>query len=128
MEYKINNYPDGTSYITIPKQWEGTMQDIVFRVNTYEDLWNLNMLCEVLQYKNVEAVITIPNLIDSQADRRFASNQSSSLYKIAEMLNQYENVFFKIFHPHNPEVVEALFSSVEIMDNSEFIGKVLKLC
>jgi ribose-phosphate pyrophosphokinase len=32
---------------------------------------------------------------------------------------------FRIFHPHNPEVVEALMSNVEIFDNSEFILRVL---
>jgi ribose-phosphate pyrophosphokinase len=33
---------------------------------------------------------------------------------------------FKIFHPHNLEVVEALLDDVEIIDNSKFIIKVLE--
>ena len=35
------------------------------------------------------------------------------------------NADFKIFHPHNPEVVEALMDNVEIIDNSKFIKVLL---
>ena len=33
---------------------------------------------------------------------------------------------FKIFHPHNPEVVESLIDNVEIIDNTDFIEIVYK--
>ena len=125
MNYEINKYPDGTSYVTIPREWEDTFQEITFKINTYESLIHLMQLCEVLEYKSVNATITIPNLIDAQADRRFASNQSSFLYKIARIFNDHENIFLRIFHPHNPEVVEALFDNVEIIGNSRFIMQVI---
>jgi hypothetical protein len=32
---------------------------------------------------------------------------------------------FKIFHPHNTEVVEALIDNVKIIDNDYFIKEVL---
>ena len=35
------------------------------------------------------------------------------------------SITWGIFHPHNPEVVEALIDDVDIIDNSEFIKEVL---
>lgn len=121
---KITKYPDGTSYVTIPKEWEDTYQDITFRINTYEDVIHLAQLCDTLIHNRVKAYITIPCLIDAQADRRFDEFQSSGLSVIARVLEPYidgYNLSIGIFHPHNPEVVEALFTGLEIIDNSEFI-------
>lgn len=123
--YKINKYPDGTSYVTIPKEWEDTYQRITFKINGYEDLWHLNQLCEIMNWNNVQGHIIIPCLLDSQADRRFGEFNSSGLTLIADLLNEYKGISFGIYHPHNPSVVEALFNRVECIDNSEFIGKVL---
>ena len=80
------------------------------------DAWNF-------RYKKSPTVV-IPNLIDAQADRRFAKDQSSGLKLVCKFLNGL-NANFKIFHPHNAEVVEALMGNVEIIDNSEFIHRVL---
>jgi ribose-phosphate pyrophosphokinase len=125
---KINKYPDGTSYVTIPERWSNTIQDITFKVNNYEDVIHLVQLCDVLIYNRVKAHITIPCLIDAQADKRFGEFQSSGLTVIAEILKPYvdgNDISIGVFHPHNPEVVEALIDSVEIIDNSDFIVKVL---
>ena len=117
---KINKYPDGTSYIT-----DINLKDYIFKVNSYEDLWHLNQFVEA--YKNkftTKPIIFIPNLIDAQADRRFKNDESVGLKLVCKFLNGMD-AHFKIFHPHNPEVVEALMDNVEIIDNSEFIGGVL---
>ncbi len=127
---KITKYPDGTSYITIPKEWEDTTQEITFRINTYEDVIHLAQLCDVLIYNRVKAHITIPCMLDAQADRRFDEFQSTGLAVIARILEDYVdgyNISIGIFHPHNPEVVEALFTSVEIIDNSRFVNRILNL-
>lgn len=124
---KITKYPDGTSYVTIPKEWENTFQEITFKINTYEDVIHLAQLCDVLYYNRVEAIITIPNLLDGQADRRFDECQSSGLLTLLTIFKEYvgDDISFHIFHPHNPEVVEAVLESVEIIDNTEFIQQVL---
>lgn len=125
---KINKYPDGTSYVTIPEQWEDTQQEIIFKINSYEDVIHLTQLCDVLIYNRVKAHIIIPNLIAAQADRRFNEFQSSGLSTICRILDDYidgYNISVGVFHPHNPEVVEALITSVDIIDNSEFIREVL---
>jgi len=119
---KIIKYPDGSSYV------QSSVQDshITFRINTYEDLWHLTQLVDAYtnQYNRYPTVI-IPNLIDAQADRRFNNYESSGLKLVCKHLNSLK-VDFKIFHPHNPEVVEALMDNVEILDNREFIYKVLE--
>lgn len=120
---KINKYPDGTSYVT--NDVTDVNKIYTFRVNSYEDLWHLNQFVD--SYNNEysqKPTITIPNLIDAQADRRFEFNQSSGLKLVLKFLNGMK-ANFKIFHPHNAEVVEALMNNVEIIDNSGFIKKVL---
>jgi len=124
---KINKYPDGSSYVSIDNNVGVVHQifpNLTFKINNYEDLWHLNQLVDAYNYKNIRPTITIPNLIDAQADRRFNSNESSGLKLVCKFLNSM-NANFKIFHPHNPEVVEALMGNVEIIDNTEFINQVL---
>jgi len=119
---KITKYPDGSSYAkTEPINYE----NIVFKINSYEDLWHLNQIVDAHNSNFItNLTITIPNLIDSQADRRFNTGESFGLKLVCSFLNNM-NANFKIFHPHNPEVVEALMDNVEIIDNSEFIRKCL---
>lgn len=124
---KLIKYPDGSSYIELENQVKESLfniKEFMFRVNSYEDLWHLNQLVDACNTQGVYPVVTIPNLIDAQADRRFKVTQSSGLKLICTFLNNMR-ASFKIFHPHNPEVVEALIDKVEIVDNSRFISKVL---
>ena len=121
----INKYPDGTSYVTLGKydinykdEWDS------FKINNYEDLHHLEQFVDVCNNEGFVPKIIIPNLLDAQADRRFANNQSSGLKIVLKRLNSM-NASFKIFHPHNFEVVEALMDNVEIIDNSQFIDTVL---
>ena len=118
--FAINKYPDGTSYaVTQP------IQEFTFKINSYEDLWHLNQVIDAQNNLGITPTVIIPNLIDAQADRRFADNHSSGLKLVCKFLNSMK-ANFKVFHPHNPEVVEALLDRVEIMDNSEFIKEVFK--
>lgn len=120
---EIIKYPDNTSYVK-----ENTPTGyFTFKLNTYEDLWHLNQYVDAYNNFNKGGMcptITIPCLIDAQADRRFNVGESSGLKLVCKFLNNM-NANFKIFHPHNPEVVEALIDNVEIIDNSEFITYVL---
>lgn len=95
-----------------------------FKINTYEELWHLNQIIDVCNFRGLTPTITIPNLIDAQADRRFKDGESSGLKLVCNFLNNMK-ANFKIFHPHNAEVVEALIDNVEIIDNFFFIRTVL---
>lgn len=120
---KINKYPDGSSYINLGDKIPSLVK--TWKINSYEDLWHLNQYVDAYNnYTGQSPIIVIPNLVDAQADRRFNKDESSGLKLVCEFLNGM-NANFKIFHPHNPEVVEALMDNVEIIDNSEFITKVL---
>lgn len=120
---KINKYPDGTSYV----QETNPTGYTTFKINTYEDLWHLNQYVDAYNNFNkggMRPTITIPNLIDAQADKRFNVGESSGLKLVCNFLNNMD-ADFKIFHPHNAEAVEALIDNVEILDNKDFINQVL---
>jgi len=118
----IKKYPDETSYAEI-LQFD---KEFIFRINSYNDLWYLKQIVDVYKHNGLRPTINIPNLIDAQADRRFKSNQSYGLKLVCEFLNEM-HADFKIFHPHNSEVIEALVDNVEIIDNSGFILRILNL-
>lgn len=138
---QLTEYPDGSSYVTVPfvddifNDWEvqpseqdyASAYDKIVRINSYEDLWHLNQYVDAVNNLGYRPTITIPCLIDAQADRRFRENSSSGLKLVMEFLNSMD-ALFKIFHPHNPEVVEAGVEAVEIIDNSMFIKRVLFHC
>lgn len=120
---KINKYPDRTSYYELRSN--DPKGNYTYRVNNYEELWHLNQLVDAHNnYFGEKPTVTLPNLIDAQADRRFGKNQSSGLKLVCQFLNGM-NANFKVFHPHNSEVVEALMDNVEIIGNSYFIKEVL---
>ena len=121
LEYEIKSYPDGSKYAIVKK----ITNNLTFRINTYEDLWILNQIHDVVKNANWKVTVTIPNLIDAQADRRFDIDQSFGLKLVLEFLKGMENFDYKIFHPHNSEVVEAILDNrVEIIDNHDFINNV----
>lgn len=133
---RINKYPDGTSYVLTPQvsdeveflhQMRGTVE-FTYRINTYEDLWHLNQIVDGWNSQGVVPQVTIPCLIDAQADRRFEVGQSHGLKLVCEFLNNMD-AHFIIFHPHNKEVVEVLMNNVSFIDNKTFIRKVFgELC
>lgn len=119
---EIVKYPDLTSYVKV--KYTATDKDPkIFKVNSYEDLWHLNQLVDAYNNVGSKPTIIIPNLIDAQADRRFNKNESFGLKLVCKFLNKMK-ANFKIFHPHNAEVVNVLMDNVEIIDNSNFIRRV----
>lgn len=123
MIYK--NYPDGSGYWKMNRFPE----QVTFKLEHYGKLWELNQLCDVYNYNNKPLNITIPWLIDGQADRRFNENESTGLKLILKALNRmlsdYNNISISIFHPHNQEVVESVLDEVNIIDNSNYLSQVL---
>lgn len=119
--YKKQYYPDNSFYVEVGN----FNKTFIFRINSYEDLWELNQLHDVYKYNNKNAIVIIPNLFTSQEDRRFDIAQPFSLKLVLEFLKGMENFDYKIFHPHNLEVVEAILDDrVEIIDNHDFINDV----
>jgi phosphoribosylpyrophosphate synthetase len=121
MKYVINNYPDGTQYVKVTE----FSDQLEFRINSYSDLWTLRQIKDVCDHNKQEVNLYIPCLLDAQADRRFNPDESSGLKLVCEFINSMKFKSVKVFHPHIPEVVEALLDNIEIIDNSEFVIEVL---
>ena len=122
MSYEINKYPDGTQYVKVVE----FLDELVFNINSYEDLWTLNQIKDVYNHNQKEVGLYIPCLLDAQADKRFNSDESSGLKLVCEFINSMNFKYVKIFHPHNSEVAEALLNNVMIIDNTHFVLKVLE--
>lgn len=119
---KITKYPDGASYVS-----EVTTTPITFKINSYEDLWHLNQYVDAFNSKfGFNPNVVIPCLLDAQADRRFAEDQSFGLKLVCNFLNSMKVKMFYIFHPHNPELVEGLLDNVRVIKNTDFIKSVLE--
>lgn len=121
LSFEVKYYPDGSSYVVVNE----FVEDITFRINNYEDLWILTQLKDIYDHNDKTLSITIPCLIDAQADRRFKYNQSHGLKLVLEHLKRLNFKRIRIFHPHNQEVVEAILPNVMFLDNSEFINLVI---
>lgn len=118
--YEKIKYPDGSSYVKV-NRYE---KDFTFRVNSYEDLWTLNQLVDVYNNAGLVPTITIPCLIDAQADRRFNDNESFGLKLVVKFLSGL-NADFKVFHPHNADALEFGADNIKVVDSKLFLSKVL---
>ena len=121
MFYKKQLYPDGSFYVTVQE----FVKEFTFRINSYQDLWELNQLRDAYRHNGKNATITIPCLFEAQADRRFHTTDPAGLKLVCDFINKMGWQKVRIFHPHNPEVVEALIDNIEIIDNHPFIDTVL---
>lgn len=121
MKYEIKTYPDGTQYVKVIE----FSDELKFKINSYSDLWTLRQIKDVCDHNKQEVNLYIPCLLDAQADRRFNPDESSGLKLVCEFINSMKFKSVSVFHPHNPEVVEALLNDITIIDNSLFINKVL---
>ena len=126
VEYNIVKYPDGTFYAEVLKVTEPeSVQDLQFRINTYEDLWKLKHLKDALDNMGITVNLLLPNLLDGQADKRFGANQSAGLKLLLKEINEMKFNKVVIFHPHNSEAVKMALDNVTVLDNSHFIMNVL---
>jgi len=117
-------YPDGSFYTQI--DFEGqTEYNLTFRINSYEDLWQLRQIKDICDHNKVKINLTIPNLFDAQADRRFEENEPANLKLVCKFINEMKFNSVTVFHPHNQEATEALIDDVKIIDNHRFISLVL---
>lgn len=124
MKFEKIKYPDGTFYA---KMVEGSKDEAYTHwINSYEDLFYLMKIKDICNYNKIDPILNIPFMIDGQADKRFNDNESADLKLTCSFLNFMKFKEIRVFHPHNPEVVEMALDNVKIIDNSEYIKDVLK--
>jgi ribose-phosphate pyrophosphokinase len=122
MVYKRLKYPDGGIYAQID---DFTNPIITERINTYEDLFFIKSLKEACDYNRVKNVeLVIPCMFQQQHDRRFEENQSFELKLVSDFINSCNFDKVSVFHPHSDSTQMGL-NNVHIIDNSEFVSKVL---
>lgn len=124
MKIEKVKYPDGSFYTTIDFKGQKEI-NLTFRINSYEDLWQLHQIKDICNHNKVKVNLTIPNLFDAQADRRFNENEPANLKLVCKFVNDMKFNSVTVFHPHNQEATEALIDDVIITDNKEFIIKTL---
>lgn len=122
---KINKifYPDGSFY---PQIIEFSSK-LVFNINSYNDLWYLKQIKDVLDFNKVQVDLLIPCLLDAQGDDRFNDNESFNLKLICEFINDMNWKSVSIFHPHNISFVKAIINNITIINNVTFIESVLNI-
>lgn len=114
----IIKYPDGSSYAVTEKNY-----NFVHRINSYEDLWHLNQIVDAYNSIGIRPNMTIPCLLDAQADQRFHKGESFGLKLVLDFLYRMD-ADFTFFHPHNPDLVRFALPNCTVRDNSEFV----KIC
>lgn len=126
MKIEKIKYPDGSFYTKVELVKDQTEYNLTFRINSYEDLWQLRQIKDVCDHNKVKVNLTIPNLFDAQADRRFNEDEPANLKLVCKFINEMKFNSVTVFHPHNQEATEALIDDVKIIDNSNFIYQCLK--
>lgn len=121
MKIKKTYYPDGSFYSTV----EEFTPNLTFRINSYNDLWQLRQIKDICDFAKYKVNLIIPCLFDAQADKRFNDNESANLKTVCKFINDMKWKSVKIFHPHNAEAVEMTIDNLDIIDNKEFIKKVI---
>lgn len=123
MIYKKLKYPDGGIYAQID---DFTNPVITERINTYEDLFFIKSLKEACDHNLVENVeLVIPCMFQQQHDRRFNENESFELQIVSEFINSCNFSKVHVFHPHS-DVTQGALKRARIIDNSDFVSKVLE--
>lgn len=121
MQYNIVKYPDNSHYVQV----EEFSDKLIFRIDSYEDLWTLRQIKDVCDHNKVKVNLIIPRLFDAQADKRFNENESANLKLVCEFINNMKWESVTIFHPHNQEAIEMAIDDVKVIDNQYFINQVL---
>lgn len=123
MVYKRIKYPDGFCYAEISNFSDRIITE---RINSYEDLFFIKSLKDILDYNGYNDVeLFIPWLPQQQHDRRFEENQSFELKLIADFINSLNFKRVSIFHAHS-DVSQGVINNCRIIDNSSFIKKVFE--
>src|SRR5688572_30575592 len=91
-------YPDGQISSVLDYSTGSWIKE---RINSYEDLYYVRGLAEVLNANGVRPIIYIPCLFGQRSDRRFDGNQSFDLKIICETINACNAEKVIIFDPHS---------------------------
>jgi len=128
---KVNHkvFPDGESYIRIPRKVEG--EEVAVIQSTYnpqdKHLVELCLIVEALKDLKAERVIAVvPYLAYSRQDRRFREGEALSSKTILNMIWRSGADALVVVEPHKPEAMNYFRGDVRIVDPSPPIASKLK--
>lgn len=121
MQYKVNKFKDG-QFNVICEGSGPKITTIKERINSYEDLFKIAHIKEVLDFHERETRLFIPCLFGQRSDRRFSNIESFDLKVICNFINSLNFKTVEIFHPHS-DVAAALINNSYVTGPKEFIKK-----
>lgn len=129
MKFIRNKYPDGSIYASIDyntkvEQDRSIRITVNEKINSYEDLWFIRCIKDLLDNMGYKAELIIPSMWEQQADRRFKWDESFGLKLVCDFINSmnFEKVY--VYHPHS-DVTAALLNNYQQMRSNEFFREVL---
>lgn len=125
-QYKAWKFPGGEIHFKLKKVFDTDEFHIITRLNSSDDIIFLLLVNDVLKkdFKQIKRTLFIPYMPYQQADRDFSVGECFSLKTISNLINSMEFDRVDIFANHS-DVTPALINNSKIIDNSEFILKVL---
>jgi len=124
---EIIKYPDGQINVKVETE-DITTRLVKQRINSYEDLFKIASLKEVLdiKHRSREAYsLEIPCLFGQRSDRRFSNNESFGLKQITDFINRMNFQKVSIFDPHS-DVSLALINNSEKISSFEYVKQVVE--
>lgn len=121
MKYTVKQFKDGQWNITYDGGFSESV-NIIEPINSYEDLFKIAHIKEVLDFHNCETKLSIPCLLGQRSDRRFNGNESFDLKVICNFINSLKFESVEILHPHS-DVAPALLNNSLVTPPDRFIKK-----
>lgn len=112
-------YPDGQISVILDEVVTDNFM-IQERINSYEDLFYVRSMAEVVHSTGHVPRILIPCLFGQRSDRRFKHQQSHDLKIIAEVINSCKAKEVMIFDPHSQSSLDLINNSTAL-DSYKFV-------
>jgi ribose-phosphate pyrophosphokinase len=126
-QYKAWKFPGGEIHFKLKNVIVTDNLHIITNLNTAEDIIFLLIVTDTIKKDCTYTKLTlkIPYMPYQQADRNFSSGECFSLKTITNLINSMKFDKVYIFDPHS-DVTPALIDNCVVIDNTEYIIKVLR--
>jgi ribose-phosphate pyrophosphokinase len=112
-------YPDGQISVKWQREYvEPVFQHLKQRINSYEDLFFLRSVADVIDAHNW--TLFIPCMFGQRSDRRFSENQSFDLHLIIDFINSCGFSKVQVLDPHS-DVTMALLNNGHKLSPFEYV-------
>ena len=115
-QFTIDTYPDSQVSATIPDIDPDGTYVIKSRMSSYQDLFKILALNQVLRDARVKGrQLYCPYILGSRSDKKFNKGQSFDLKLVTDVLNSCDFDFVSIIDPHS-DVLPGLLNRSNVID------------